>query len=385
MATSRPPTITNPTQQAGNRMNGETSAHDAVDVFGDEFAEDYAESIRTLEVINENPFLDDTATPLETPLDEDDNETTNRPLLPETHSRTVRNSVWKSGHAEETGIREVGRRLEDTSYAPIPEAQRLMTSARSNRSLSISSNFSFAPSRSSTGQPSGPSYAYGEYPQGLGISRAESIASTSTSHPSRDSVRRGPLHPYSLYQQNVTHSIGTGSAATSLRAPRSEPDETAQLRAHGDQDSIRPDDHSEQLPAYTRYPDELHTKIAAGPPLTPTSHRSMASEMEERTPFGPYAYGVATGVPAAVYTQHATEASDTYAGREKTEHASKRSRFLGAMVCGSIPVWTICLAVGVIALIAIICGGVIGSFISKHPKHLHHLGPPNSTTATTAA
>jgi len=94
---------------------------------------------------------------------------------------------------------------------------------------------------------------------------------------------------------------------------------------------------------------------------------------------------VATGVPAAVYTQEPNEAPDAYAGREKTEHASKRSRFLAATICGSIPVWTICLAVAVVALIAIICGGVIGSFISKHPKHLHPLGPPNSTSATTAA
>lgn len=384
MATSRPPAIPNLNHQAGNRMEEAFSTHESVDVFGDEFAEDYAESIRTLEVINENPFLDDTATPLETPLDEDDNETTNR-LLPETHTRTGRNSTRKSGHAEEIGVREVGRRTEDGTHAPIPEAQRLMSSARSNRSLSTSSNFSFAPSRSSTGQSSGPSYQYGMYPQGLGVSRAESIASTSTSHPSRDSVRRGPLHPYSLYQQNVTHSIGTGSATTSLRAPRSEPDETAQLRAHGDQESIRPDDHSEQLPAYTRYPDELHTKIAAGPPLTPTSHLSMASEMEERTRFGPYAYGVATGVPAAVYNQSSGEAPDAFAGGEKTELPSKRSRFLGATICGFIPVWTICLAVAVVALIAIICGGVIGSFISKHPKHLHPLGPPNSTSASTAA
>jgi len=111
----------------------------------------------------------------------------------------------------------------------------------------------------------------------------------------------------------------------------------------------------------------------------------MASEMEERTRFGPYAYGVATGVPAAVYTQSPDDAPDTYVGREKTGHESKKSRFLGATICGSVPIWTVCLAVAVVALIAIICGGVIGSFISKHPKHLHSLGAPTSTTATTVA
>lgn len=355
-------------------------SHDGVNVFSDEFAEEYPESVHT--VTAENPFLD-TAT-------QSDGSTyegyggVSQSEGP--YRLSTRSSVRRSGNVEEApylGVRRTGR-TDESGGGTNKESQGLMSSTRSTRSLSVTSSASFAPSRASTvhAPTSGPSHAYGAYPQGFGVYRSESIASTSTGRPSRGSSRRGPLHAYGLYPQNALESIGTGSIAPSVAPPS---DTAGRHNRLTYQDSIRSSAPSEQLPAYTQFPDEMHTKIAAGPPLRPTSHRSMASQMEDRSSFTPYTFGLAEDDSSADTTQRARPepAADFYT--EKQDDSTKSNAWLKGRACGFVPRWTIILGIAVVVLIAVICGGVIGSFVNNHKTYVKHLAAANSTGSTTSA
>lgn len=352
------------------------NGHDSVDVFADEFAEDYADSIHTLTA--ENPFLD-TATPSEGGFDGGFQETSQHG---DYHHANARDSIKKSGadgpvsHFANRDFHERdGHRLgNDTDFSG------LASSSRSDRTLSLTSSASFAPSRTSTirapNSSSGPSHAYGMFPQGLGVDRPASIASTSTGWPSHVSGRRGPLHQYGLYPQNATDSIGASSIAPSYRT-RSVTSGRRQGLSY--QDSIRSSAPSEQLPAYTRFPDELHSKIAAGPPLTPTSRRSIASQMEERSPFETYAYELTADESTAVLNRGNAPQSREYS--EKQDASKNRTAWLKGRICGCVPIWTI--AVIMVAVIIAVCGGVIGAYIG-HERHLTHLSKLNSTASTTS-
>jgi len=354
------------------------SGHDSVNVFSDEFAEDYAESVHTLTA--ENPFLD-TATPLEDNSYGDHGETIQ---FDEPYHPRTRDSTRKSGSGEDnaySSTRRIGG-IDGQAGGAERETEGLMSSTRSLRSLSVTSSASFAPSRASTVLPpsSGPSHAYGAYPQGFGVDRSASIASTSTGRPSRGSIRRGPLHLYGLYPQNALGIIGTGSSAPSGGPPSFISGRRQRL---GYQDSIRSSAPSEQLPAYTKYADDMHTKIAAGPPLTPTSHRSMASQMEsERSSIIPPTFELTEDDATAANT-HANRLQPGHVYTEKEQEGSKKTSWLKGSVCGFVPRWTLVLGICVIALIAAICGGVIGAFLSR--QHKVTLGHLNTTASATSA
>lgn len=120
--------------------------------------------------------------------------------------------------------------------------------------------------------PSGPSFPYQMYNQDVRSARTASLATTATV-PAEERTYNGPsnpTHPYQMYPQNTVaatevseetispvHPVGFNGAGDDYqRRIGSEGEEVA--------DMIGPDGHTEQLPPYTRYPDEAYQRKIAG-------------------------------------------------------------------------------------------------------------------------
>jgi hypothetical protein len=137
------------------------------------------------------------------------------------------------------------------------------------RSVSSASSNQYAGQSTSAFAP-GPSHPYAMYPQGT-VARTPSAATNSTSRPSRHSTTRyapGPQHPYSLYPQGISDDpddssdpysqnpvpvgfLGLGQQFQRRRGPDGE-----------EQDILGEYGHAEQLPPYTRYPEDGPEKAA---------------------------------------------------------------------------------------------------------------------------
>ena len=153
------------------------------------------------------------------------------------------------------------------------------------RSVSSASSTQYAGSRSSRLGAGGPSHPYGMYAQGT-IARTPSVTTTSTVRPQRpSSSRNGPQHPYALYTQGVGEDFddddgdaeaaqnpvpvgftGVGQSYRRQRGPDGE-----------EQDIIGVYGHAEQLPPYSRYPEDGPEKMALlDVPSPPTTLHSRA-------------------------------------------------------------------------------------------------------------
>ena len=254
------------------------------------------------------------------------------------------------------------------------------------RSVSSTSSRQFART-SSPRFGAGPSHPYGMYPQGT-VARTPSVATTSTIRPQRQSSSRGPQHPYALYTQGVGDDLdddddhetaqnpvpvgflGAGEHYQRRRGPDGE-----------EQDLLGDFGHTEQLPPYTRYPEDgpekmpllgvpappgplhsrapvlgtdpgmelMHAQLQSVPPQSMTdeselyrqpsiaSRRSMAPSMR------------ASSQEDSLTTQKAWS--------EKSWREKRKTR-----VCG-VPCWWFMVLVGVVVFITAMLGGVIGGFV----------------------
>ncbi|EPE04704.1 glucan 4-alpha-glucosidase [Ophiostoma piceae UAMH 11346] len=121
--------------------------------------------------------------------------------------------------------------------------------------------------------PSGPSFPYQMYPQNVGVTRTLSSVTTSTATQSESSYTgpRGPAFPYGMYPQNTMTETAAGPSTVPTSAipvgfPGMADNYQRRIGPDGEDiaDMIGPDGHTEQLPPYTRYPDEAYSrKIAA--------------------------------------------------------------------------------------------------------------------------
>jgi hypothetical protein len=134
------------------------------------------------------------------------------------------------------------------------------------RSSSVSTDNPFIRPESPYQGPTGPSHPYHMYPQNTRLARTASIATTSTNP--------GPTHPYRMYPQNTipeTENIPDSIPASSIPVgfPGHGGDYQRRLGPDGEEaaDIIGPLGHTEQLPPYTKYPEEAFArKVAPGLP-----------------------------------------------------------------------------------------------------------------------
>ncbi|GLB19156.1 hypothetical protein AtubIFM61612_009061 [Aspergillus tubingensis] len=261
-----------------------------------------------------------------------------------------------------------------------------------SRSQSASSRFSMPVRALSpyTGA-TGPSHPYAMYPQ-VGVSRSPSVATTSTLRPVDRPLEdtTAPQHPYAMYPQNV---VAEDDGIDNSMVPLGFPGHNAQVyqrppnRADDDLgDLIGPDGHTEQLPPYSRYPENAVPKVEgtfatvndagiiqdeilhnerAGPPMSEVSSNTLV--MENTTSGGGNGNGNGNGNRGL----EEPPVTGVMAFEEKLKSKGKKK------ACCGLPVWTLVL-VGVVMLIGGCIGGIIGGVLgARKAAEQDHGGQPS--------
>jgi len=248
---------------------------------------------------------------------------------------------------------------------------------------------------------SGPSHPYGMYPQGVPRSASVTTASTSSNR---------PAHPYGIYPQNsfadADEDVAAMAATTATAIPVGFPGHLhgfhRQIGPDGEeQDIIGPDGHTEQLPPYSRYPDEgvkrpipddaTTTVVAAALPATgPVSPLTMTAPTIP-LPVSPLASPITESPVSSTRNSHishrdtlplssgALVPGDTPSESGMSEKTwgekSWKEKRKTKVLWGRIPLWVLLLTIGMIAILAVVIGAVIGSFVAKQRAGLNPADP----------
>ncbi|KAI8957168.1 hypothetical protein F5Y11DRAFT_104013 [Daldinia sp. FL1419] len=256
--------------------------------------------------------------------------------------------------------------------------------------------------------PSGPSHPYQMYPQDVRVARTASLATTSTVPVSERSYNgpRGPAHPYGMYPQNTAPEAGGMSsgpiqAEINVGFPGATDNYQRRIGPDGEDvaDLIGPDGHTEQLPPYTRYPEETYTRKAMGvdmPQPVPVPVQPMLAIP------GAGGIGMATRNPEFASTEDLGGLSSPQSRQSIRSFTSENSRNELTVVAtpskevideknlpkdwqvtakrrvwGIVPCWAIFLAAVVLVLMGVILGAVIGTLLHPDSKNKSHKDGPS--------
>lgn len=312
----------------------------------------------------------------------------------------------------------------DGALGHIPAAGPSMS--RMSRVSSASSEAQFFPNDAAYQGPTGPSHPYQLYSQTPRLARTTSIATTSSTPTTRPESEyngpRGPSHPYSMYPQNpieeATPEPAVPAIPVGFMGNVADPYQR-RLGPEGEEMAgiIGPDGHTEELPPYTRYPDELYArKIRAtehdphaagvGVALT-TASGSMASASTATEPVTvmanvPPRIPGAGGIGLAARNPEFDSGSLTDANSPQSRHSSrsfateshheintaaatesekpqlnKYQRFARRKACGVVPYWSICMTASAVLIVLIVVAAVVGSLLARRHK------PPNNGATPT--
>ena len=238
----------------------------------------------------------------------------------------------------------------------------------------------------------GPSQPYQMYPQTT-RSSATGTSSNEIYGQSRRSLQApvGPAQPYALYPQNTVPDEETPTQhqqTLPIGFPGHNQGHTyqRQLGPEGEEagDMIGPLGHTEPLPPYTRYPNDVPPKAAAVstldgvPPLqNPLQHSQDSIDMapsNQSTETGP----TPSDSPTLVDPNRTPPSEDQDNGghfKEKIEDQSKKK------ICGvRVPLWLL-LVVIFMLVIAVVLGGVLGNRArNQDPPDKSPRPPPSATT-----
>ncbi|KAI1141569.1 hypothetical protein F5Y05DRAFT_373110 [Hypoxylon sp. FL0543] len=278
------------------------------------------------------------------------------------------------------------------------ESDNGATPGRISRVSSVSTMSPFVDPEDPYDGPSGPSHPYQMYPQDVRVARTASLATTSTAPISERSYNgpRGPAHPYGMYPQNtIPEADGvpnrTAQGAINVGFPGTTDNYQRRIGPDGEDvaDLIGPDGHTEQLPPYTRYPEETYNRKALG------------MEAPQPAPVQPMlaipgagGIGMATRNPEFASTDDLGDLNSPQSRQSVRSFASEGSqRELTATtrpnneitdekkslkewqvtakrrVWGIVPCWAIILASIVLVLMGIVLGAVIGTLANPHWKN----------------
>lgn len=295
--------------------------------------------------------------------------------------------------------------------------------ARTTSSSSSASAASVIRPESPYQGPSGPSFPYQMYPQDVRLARTASLATTSTAPISERSYNgpRGPTHPYQMYPQNTVSAAEVAEdrpapAAIPVGFPGVRDNYQRRLGPDGEEiaDMIGPDGHTEQLPPYTRYPDEAYARkalaieaaaVAAAasapappqspPPQAPTSSTPAVAGASAGAVAGVAGLGAAAGTrdpelgpgedsrynnsPISRHSVRSFQSQSSVSQHDPSAAAmgpqmneKQQPELTGwqkaakRKVWGVVPCWAIALTAIVLAMLAIVLGAILGTFFGKH-------------------
>ncbi|RYP22425.1 hypothetical protein DL765_001637 [Monosporascus sp. GIB2] len=243
----------------------------------------------------------------------------------------------------------------------------------------------------------GPSHPYEMYQQNERLARTASLATTSTAPISERSYNgpRGPTHPYGMYPQTMVPEVEEGQTtptAIPVGFPGTVDNYQRRLGPDGEDaaDLIGPDGHTEQLPPYTRYPEEAYHRKALGMPtpqpvpvqnMQPIPGAGGAVPGRASTIPGAGGIGLATRNPEFSSTDELDVANSPVArqsvrsfGSEASHHEINTAALTAAnekearsdwraaarkRVWGVVPCW----AIGLVVVVLVLLGGVIGAVL----------------------
>ncbi|KAF2843389.1 hypothetical protein M501DRAFT_83918 [Patellaria atrata CBS 101060] len=290
------------------------------------------------------------------------------------NSTTKHNEVGPSPtpRNDHSGSPVPGRILRTNSSGVIAQTSSLL-----HRS-SVASTSSYATtamirSQSPFQGQNGPSHPYGMYPQGTGLGRSESTTTASTLRTPQSSYsvqQSRPTHPYAMYTQNVVgHEeddlISQAPPAIPVGFPGLSQTYHRQIGPDGEeQDIIGPDGHTEQLPPYSRFPEEGPTKASmAALEGTPTESPPVSNQSQDTIVQMPDASPTESfrGLVIPPSTSTGDSVASEKRWNEKTWKEKRKTKFLW----GKVPLWVILSGLIVIMIFATILGAVVGSFVTK--------------------
>ncbi|KAK6594201.1 hypothetical protein H4I96_11114 [Botrytis cinerea] len=261
--------------------------------------------------------------------------------------------------------------------------------------------------------PTGPSHPYNMYNQDSRLARTASIATTSTmpAPPQEMSYTgpSGPTHPYGMYPQSTVSSDSDQLpiAPIPVGFPGLNNEYQRRLGPEGEEaaDLIGPDGHTEQLPPYTKYPDEAFARK-----LRPTSIPIPVPVPTIQMPApivpisGAGGMGLATRNPEFASNEDLRSSQSRQSSRsimsDRSSHQSNHADMeyfekpplkkwqvvAKRKLCGIVPVWVVVLIVLVFVLFGIILGTVFAILRPKHgddpnkSSKQHHDGGSSQTT-----
>lgn len=270
--------------------------------------------------------------------------------------------------------------------------------------------------------PTAPSHSYSFYPQNARPARTMSIATTSTVPTTRPESEyngpTGPSHPYSLYPQMPLEEATPEPAVPAIPVGFTTAADQYQRRLgpEGEElaDIIGPDGHTEELPPYTRYPDEFYARkirsdnddperagegagpaaVAVAAPLAITTMAAVPMAEANAIP-GAGGLGLAARNPEfdARSVEDGTSPASRHSSRSFNSDSQHEINTAAATVsekpqlgkwqklakrkaCGVIPYWALGLTAAAVLIVLIIVAAVIGTL-------LKHRGPsPKKATPT---
>ncbi|CZS89914.1 related to glucan 1,4-alpha-glucosidase [Rhynchosporium graminicola] len=263
------------------------------------------------------------------------------------------------------------------------------------RSSSISTDPPYNRPESPYRGPSGPTHPYQMYPQESRMARTASIATTSTIPvPDRPyNGPGGPTHPYGMYPQNtVPEAENPGDpnplAPVAVGFPGLCSDYQRRLGPDGEEiaDIIGPDGHTEQLPPYSKYPDEaLARKTRPTIAMSPPGAGGMG--LATRNPEFSSTEGLDS--PSRQYTRSINSATSEHQVNmgaipmsEKPE-LKKWQKAARRKLCGIVPVWVAILVTLVFIMFVVILATVLAVLKPGQTSGRGRDGTPPSIVVTT--
>ncbi|KAM3074090.1 hypothetical protein ACMFMG_003087 [Clarireedia jacksonii] len=260
------------------------------------------------------------------------------------------------------------------------------------RSSSVSTESTIMRPESPYQGPSGPSHPYHMYPQESRLARTASIATTSTVPAPQERFYTGPsgpTHPYGMYPQSTVPESEADPipvAPIPVGFPGLNNDYQRRLGPEGEEaaDLIGPDGHTEQLPPYTKYPEnalarKVRPSIQVPDPIAGAGGMGLATrnpEFASREELNsPDSRQSTRSMVSDSSSQHVNAAAMELSEKPQLKKWQITAR---KKLCNIVPVWVLVLILLMFVLFGIILGGVLGALRPKHgggPKH--HDGNPN--------
>lgn len=365
---------------------GATPTHENLNVFDDAFEEDDADVVADgfrppfnhVHRVSGHQDPDDLYDPPSPSRPSPLSQTPQDPSRSSTRKSTTRENPFASPEDEDTADAPL-RRTPSGNFAPFTP-----------RATSSASSTHYATAPGPRFGAGGPSHPYAMYPQGT-VARAASTASASTARPPpASSTRDGPQHPYALYPQGVSDDLDDEldeEAHNPVPVGFLGVDRPFQRRRGPDgeeQDILGYFGHTEQLPPYTRYPEDgpekapllgipeppsaLHTRAPVlgsdpGMSLMHTQIQATPQSMTDETQLLRQESGgsrLATSEHSGASTEASAATKKSWS--EKSWKERRKTKFCG------VPFWAFLLAAGTLSFIAVVLGGVIGGFVEGQEK-----------------